>query len=122
MGFCFGGMAALELARTGAAIRGVACVHGYLNTPFTQDNRNIHGKVLVLQGAEDPYATPAQAQEFMDEMRRVGTDWQVVFYGGAVHGFTNPLSGDDPKKGLAYDAKADRRAFALMKDFFAECL
>ncbi len=122
MGFCFGGQAALELARSGAELQGIVSIHGNLNTTLPQDSKNIKGKVLVLQGAEDPYATQAQALTFMDEMRQAGTDWQVVFYGGAVHAFTNPGAGNDPKQGVAYNAKADRRAFALMKDFFAEAL
>ena len=120
VGFCFGGAAALELARSGAAVLGTVSVHGTLNTPLSQDSKNIRGKILVLQGAEDPYATPAQAETFMDEMRQAGTDWQLIFYGGAVHAFTNPQAGNNPKQGVAYDAKTDRRAFALMKDFFAE--
>ena len=58
----------------------------------------------------------------VDAARVAEIDWQVMFYGGAVHAFTNPLAGTDPKQGVAYDEKADRRAFALMKDFFAETL
>jgi len=122
MGFCFGGEAALELARSGVDLKGVASIHGNLNTPLPQDSKNIKGKVLVLQGAEDPYATQAQALTFMDEMRQAGTDWQLVFYGGVVHAFTNPGAGNDPKQGVAYNAKADRRAFAVLKDFFQEAL
>jgi dienelactone hydrolase len=122
MGFCFGGLAALELARSGAWLKGTVSIHGNLVTPFPRDAKNIHGKVLVLQGAEDPYATQAEALNFMDEARVAEIDWQVMFYGGAVHAFTNPLAGTDPKQGVAYDEKADRRAFALMKDFFAETL
>jgi dienelactone hydrolase len=47
-------------------------------------------------------------------------DWQLVMYGGAVHSFTNPASGNDPSKGVAYNEKADRRSWQAMKDFFAE--
>ena len=122
VGFCFGGMASLELARSGAPLLSIVSVHGNLATPSPDDTKNIHGKVLVLQGADDPYATPAQAQTFMGELKQAGVDWQVVYYGGAVHGFTNPGSGSDPRVGLAYNAKADRRAFAVMKDFLAEAL
>ena len=120
MGFCFGAAASLELARSGAPLKGTVTIHGTLTTPAPEDSKDIHGMVLVLQGAEDPYATPAQAQAFADEMRKVGVDWQMVYYGGAVHAFTNPGAGTDPKQGLAYNAKADRRAFAVMKDFFQE--
>ena len=122
VGFCFGGMASLELARSGAPLQGIVSVHGNLTTPLPGDTKNIHGKVLVLQGADDPYATPAQAQTFAGEMKQAGVDWQMIYYGGAVHGFTNPGSGTDVRQGLAYNAKADRRAFAVMKDFLAEAL
>ena len=44
----------------------------------------------------------------------------MIFYGGAVHAFTNPATGNDPSKGTAYDAKADRRSWTAMKDFFTE--
>jgi dienelactone hydrolase len=122
MGFCFGGQAILELARSGAELKGVASIHGNLNTTLPQDSKNIKGKVLVLQGAEDPYATQAQALTFMDEMRQAGTDWSVIFYGGAVHAFTNPGAGSDPKQGVAFNPEANRRAFVVLKDFFAETL
>ena len=53
-------------------------------------------------------------------MRKAGVDWQLVAYGGAVHGFTNPSNGSDKSRGVAYDANADRRSFRAMKDFFDE--
>ena len=122
MGFCFGGTTTLELARSGAALKGVVSVHGALNTPLPEDAKKIRGKILVLHGAEDPHVPPEQVQNFMDEMRAAQTDWHMTFYGGAVHAFTNPKAGLDPKQGAAYNAKADRRAFEAMKDFFAETL
>jgi dienelactone hydrolase len=57
---------------------------------------------------------------FQDEMRSGGVDWQMILYGGAVHSFTNPASGNDPSKGVAYNERADRRSWAAMKSFFAE--
>jgi len=122
MGFCFGGGAALELARSGAVLKAAVSVHGNLNTPNPQDARNIKGKVLVLHGAEDPFVSPEQVKNFMDEMRAAGTDWQLQYFGGAVHGFTNPKAGSDPKQGVAYNPNADRRAFESLKNFFMEAL
>lgn len=120
IGYCFGGGAALELARSGAGIKGAVSFHGNLDTPDPADAKKIKGKVLVLHGADDPHVPPAAVAAFQEEMRSAGVDWQLVSYGGAVHSFTNPSAGDDPSKGAAYDARADRRSWALMLDFFRE--
>ncbi len=76
--------------------------------------------MLVLHGADDPNVPPAQVATFEDEMRAAGVDWQLVAYGGAVHAFTVPAAGNDPKKGAAYNEKADKRSWVAMKDFFSE--
>ena len=120
LGYCFGGMTALELARSGAALAGAVSFHGVLDTPTPEDARKIKGKVLALHGADDPSVPPAQVTAFEDEMRKAGVDWQLVAYGGAVHGFTNPENGNDSSKGVAYNEKADRRSWEAMKAFFAE--
>ncbi len=120
IGYCFGGTAVLELARSGADLEGVVSFHGGLDTPNPADARNIRAKVLVLHGADDPHVPPQQVAAFQEEMRKAGVDWQMVFYGGAVHSFSNPDSGSDPSKGVAYNAKADRRSWEAMKVFFAE--
>lgn len=120
MGYCFGGTAALELARSGANLKGTVSFHGGLDTPDPADARNIHGKVLALHGADDPHVPPPQVAAFQDEMRQAKVDWEMVYYGGAVHSFTNPDSGNDPSKGVAYNAEGDRRSWAEMKLFFNE--
>ncbi len=122
IGYCFGGTAALELARSGADVRGVVSFHGALDTPTTatQDAKNIKGSVLVLTGGEDKAVPDSQISAFMDEMRQAGVDWQVHVYGGAVHTFTNPAAGSDKSTNSAYDEKADRRSWESMKDFFRE--
>jgi dienelactone hydrolase len=119
-GYCFGGTVALELARSGAPIRGVVTFHGGLDTPTPQDAKNIKGKVLVLHGADDPYVPPAQVAAFTDEMRKGGVDWQMIIYGDAVHAFTTPAAGTDKSKGVAYNEKADKRSWEAMKSFFKE--
>lgn len=120
IGYCFGGGVALELARSGAALAGVASFHGNLDTPDPSDARNIKGKVLVLHGGSDPYVTRDKVAAFEDEMTNAGVDWQMIVYGGAVHGFTNPNNGNDPSKGAAYNEKADRRSWEAMRQFFGE--
>lgn len=122
IGYCFGGMAVLELARSGADLRGVVDFHGGLDTPSPEDTRNIRGSVLALIGADDPSIAPEQRLAFERTMRAAGVDWQLVLYSGAVHAFTNPRAGDDPSRGAAYNAKADRRSWEAMRDFLAEVL
>ncbi len=120
IGYCFGGTTVLELARSGADLAGVVSFHGGLDTPTPDDARNIKAKVLALHGADDPYVPAEQVLAFQNEMRKGGVDWQMVIYGGAVHSFTNPDSGNDPTKGAAYNERADRRSWQAMKLFFAE--
>jgi dienelactone hydrolase len=120
IGYCFGGTTVLELARSGADVAGVVSFHGGLDTPAPGDAKNIRCKVLVLNGADDPHAPAEQVAAFQDEMRNAGVDWQVISFGGAVHGFTNPANGNDNSKGVAYNAKADQRSWEAMKTFFAE--
>lgn len=120
IGYCFGGMGVLELARSGAAIQGVVSFHGSLDTPRSEDAKNIQGKVLVLHGADDPHVPAKDIQAFEKEMRDAGIDWQIVHYGGAVHAFTNSEAGNDASKGAAYNEKADRRSWEAMKSFLAE--
>lgn len=120
IGYCFGGTTVLELARSGADLRGVVTFHGGLDTPDTKDAKNIKGKVLVLHGADDPYAPKEQVLALEDEMRQAGVDYQVHLYGGAVHSFTIHEAGNDNSKGAAYNASADRRSWNAMTQFFNE--
>ena len=69
---------------------------------------------------DDPFVPVKDVLAFQEEMRKAGVDWQMEIFGGAVHSFTNPSSGSDPKKGIAYDERADRRSWEAMKRFFAE--
>ncbi len=120
IGYCFGGGTVLELARSGADIAGVVSFHGNLDTPNPKDAENIKCKVLALHGAEDPHVPMEQVTAFRDEMDKAGVDWYMVWYGHAVHSFTNPNSGDDPSRGAAYNATADRRSWQAMQTFFDE--
>jgi dienelactone hydrolase len=120
IGYCFGGGVALELARSGADLKGVVTFHGNLDTPHPEDAKNIKAKILVCHGADDPHVPPEQVSAFDNEMRNAKVDWQMNIYGNAIHGFTNPDAGSDPSKGVAYNKEADRRSWAAMKDFFNE--
>lgn len=119
IGYCFGGTTALELARSGAALQATVSFHGGLDTPDPADAKRIKGAVLVLHGADDPYVPAKEVQAFQEEMRKARVDWQLVAYGGAVHSFSNPGSGGDPSKGVAYNARADSRSWEAMRTLFA---
>lgn len=120
LGYCFGGTAALELARSGAPLVGTVTFHGGLGPKDPADARNIRGSVLALHGAADPFVPPAEVAAFQKEMTDAKVDWEMVYYSGAVHSFTRPDAGNDPSKGAAYDEKADRRSWEAMKSFLAE--
>jgi dienelactone hydrolase len=118
IGFCFGGTTVLELARSGAKVAGVVSFHGGLDSPTPADGKNITARVLALHGADDPFEQPKDLEAFETELRDAKVDWQLVKYGGAVHGFTD-VDANLPGK-LMYDAKATKRAYQAMNDFFAE--
>jgi dienelactone hydrolase len=120
IGYCFGGMVAQELARSGADLAGVVGFHSELSNPNPDDDRNIKGKLLVLQGGDDPFVPLKEVEAFESRMRAAGVNWQLVQYGGAVHSYTNPEAGNDNSKGAAYNAQADQRSWEAMKAFFAE--
>ncbi len=120
VGYCFGGWCALELARTGAALRGVAVFHGALNSPQEDSASRIRGKLLVCTGASDPLVPLDQVTGFSEEMSAAGLDWQVHLYGGTGHGFTSPEAGSNPRPGFGYSASSDRRAWSELRQFLTE--
>lgn len=120
IGYCFGGYAALELARTGAPLTGVVSFHGDLNTPNPDGAKNIQAKILILNGGDDPYVTAKDLENFKKNMRDAGVDWQLTSYGGAVHSFTNPQADSYHLDGIGYNPSADKRSWEAMKSFFAE--
>jgi len=118
IGYCFGGTTVLELARSGADVRGVVSFHGLLDTPNSADAANIKGKVLVFSGADDPLVPPEQIAAFEEEMRQAGVDHRVVTYPGAAHSFTVPEAGDDASTGMGYHAEADADSWQQMQELF----
>lgn len=121
MGFCFGGLCVLDLARSGADLRGVVSFHGLFNAPSPALETPIKPKVLVLHGFEDPMATPQQAIELGQELTARNADWQIHFYGRTLHAFTNPKA-NDRGFGTVYDASADERSWRSLMDFLEEVL
>ncbi len=122
IGYCFGGTGALEVARSGADVKGVVSFHGGLGTPTPADARDIKGEVLVLHGADDPFVPAAEVEAFHKEMKEAGVKYQFVAYPGAVHSFTQKSAGSDNSKGSAYNAEADQKSWEAMKEFFARVL
>ena len=123
IGFCFGGTVALELARSGQNIDGVAAFHAGLQFPNAVEKNAVKAKILVLNGAADPLVPFAERQKFIEEMQASGADLQFVEYGGALHAFTNPDADKFHAAGLepvGYSASAEKRSMALMRSFFAE--
>lgn len=120
IGYCFGGTAVIELARSGADIAGVVSFHGGLDSPRSEDGNKIRCKVLALHGADDPTVSKRDLAAFEDEMRHAKVDWQLILFGGAVHAFTQWDAGSDNSKGVAYNEKADMRSWEYMKLFFNE--
>ncbi|MGC8604182.1 MAG: dienelactone hydrolase family protein [Desulfomonilaceae bacterium] len=120
IGYCFGGTTVLELARAGAPVVGVVSFHGGLDSPSPQDGKNIKAKILILHGADDPLVSAKDIAAFQQELRNGGVDWQMIYYGDAVHSFTQPTAGNDKSIGTAYNERADKRSWEAMKQFFRE--
>jgi dienelactone hydrolase len=120
IGYCFGGTAAIELARSGAPVKGVVSFHGGLDSPTPADGKNIKGKVLALHGADDPFVPAADIAAFEKEMKDAGVAYQLVSYPGAVHAFTQKGAGNDNSKGAAYNEAADKASWEEMKTFFGK--
>lgn len=110
VGFCFGGLAALELARSGAELSCAASFHGGLSTRAPAEPSAVRARVLVCTGAADPFVSREQRDAFEAEMTAAGAQWQLTVYGGVQHGFTEHTQ----RAGCAYDRHADQdswRAF-----------
>lgn len=118
MGFCFGGMCVLELARSGADVKGVISIHGIFATGNVP-NQPITAKVLCLHGHDDPMVPPDQVLAFEQEMTAANVDWQVHVYGGTMHAFTNPVA-NNPDFGTVYSEIAANRTYQSVANFLEE--
>jgi len=121
MGFCFGGLCVLDLARSGSDVLGVVSFHGLFTPPGNAGDapRPIRSKVLCLHGWDDPMAQPDSVLELAKEMTAAGADWQLFAYGNTLHAFTNPEA-NDPDFGTVYNDDADRRSHQALKNFLEE--
>ena len=119
IGFCFGGMCVLDIARTGEDIAGVVSFHGLFAPPGNTEGNRISAKILVLHGWDDPLAKPEEAVALAEELSAAGADWQMHAYGNVLHAFTNPAA--DASTGVTvYNADADRRSWVAMNNFLSE--
>ncbi len=119
IGFCFGGLCVLDLARADRDVRGVVSFHGLLNAPENTPTKSTRTKMLVLHGYDDPMVPPEQVAAFETEMTNAKADWQIYTYGNTMHGFTNPQA-NDPGFGTVYHSLSDKRSWTAMKSFFEE--
>jgi dienelactone hydrolase len=120
IGFCFGGMSVLELARSGAPVAGVVAFHGLLETKRIAARSDIKGKVLVCTGGADPLVPAEQVDRFRKEMVEAGADVQIIIYGDAKHSVTNTAAETVPLPGFGYSQLADKRSWSAMQSFFKE--
>jgi dienelactone hydrolase len=118
IGYCFGGMCVLELARSGADILGAVSIHGILAAGGA-DNAAIKARLLCLHGHDDPMVPPEQVLAFETEMTEAGVDWQLHAYGGTMHAFTNPAA-NNPDFGTVYSAVAEKRTYQTLANFLEE--
>lgn len=118
IGYCFGGMTVLELARAGAPCRGIVSFHGLLKTTLPARPGTIPAKLLVCTGGEDPLVPIDDVAAFQQEMREADADCQTIIYSGAKHSFANPFASDNP--GIGHHPDADRRSWAAMLALFGE--
>ena len=120
IGYCFGGTGTIELARSGAELKGIVSFHGGLDSPTPTDGKNIKAKLLICHGADDPFVPAADIAAFQAEVNAAKVDWQMINYSGAVHSFTQPMAGNDNSRGAAYNEAADKRSWIAMQTFFNE--
>lgn len=120
IGFCFGGIVAMELARADAPIRCAIGFHPSFKRPSPSPDGPISARVLMIIGDADPIVPEADRAAFAAEMKAVGADWQLHVFGGVGHSFTNPAVDALNFPGFAYDAIADRRSWAVMLNMLEE--
>ena len=119
MGYCFGGLVSLDLARSGVDLKGAISFHGFLSGSEELEDKDISAKLLVLHGHLDPMVGQDQIDSFSEEMNKKSVDWQLHSFGNAMHAFTNP-DANDPSFGTVYSEEADQRSWKIFKDFLSE--
>ena len=118
-GYCFGGMCALDLARSGADIIAAASFHGLFDPPGLPA-RKIKAKVVAFHGWDDPMVPPEKVVALGQELTEAGSDWQIHAYGNVAHGFTNPRAADLQIDGVSYNALAAERSWTSFINLLEE--
>jgi dienelactone hydrolase len=120
IGFCFGGLVALTLARSGETLAGAVSIHGSLAAVQRAEPGMVRARLLVCHGALDPHVPLSDVSAFAEEMNATSVDWQLIVYGGALHGFTHTDAAPAAVPGVAYHPLADTRSFAAVRAFLAD--
>jgi len=122
VGFCFGGLAVLTLARSGTRLAAAVSIHGSLATTRPAGPGSVTARVLACHGALDPHVPLQHVTEFAEEMNGAGADWKLIMFGGAMHGFTHRDAAAGATPGVAYNAVADEQSFAATRAFLADAI
>jgi len=123
IGYCFGGGMALAMARRGVDLKGVVSFHGSLGAGAPAKAGAVKARLLVFNGADDPFVKAAQISAFKQEMKQAKVSYEFISYPGAKHSFTNPDADSFGKKfnmPLAYNAQADKASWKKMQVFLGE--
>lgn len=121
IGFCFGGLCVLDMARAGQDVAGVASFHGLFVPAGNLSGQKISAKVVAYHGWDDPMAEPDSVLSLAKEMSEASADWQLHAFGNTMHAFTTP-GANDPDMGVVYSADADRRSWEGLRTFLSEVL
>lgn len=121
IGFCFGGLCVLDLARMGTDVKGVVSFHGLLSTTDAFVAQSIKANILVCHGYDDPMVTPQDVIDFCEEMKQLNAHFQINMYSHTMHAFTNPLA-NDAKLGILYQPDTAQKSFQAMHAFFKDIL
>lgn len=119
VGFCFGGLCALDLARSGAPIKGAVSFHGLLNKPDIALIKTIQANILILHGYDDPMVSPQDVDAFCQEMTQAKTNWQLHVYGQTQHAFMVPEA-HNASLGTVHQPQTAHRAWQVLLNFLTE--
>jgi len=119
LGFGFGGLCALELARSGVGLKGAISIYGHFEFPVQSPLQSIKSKVLILHGYNDPVSPMSELYAFQQELNKDKVDWQSHIYGNTFHAFATP-SANDPDSGIMYNATSAHRAWNEVERFLIE--